>query len=125
MPRGYTRKLGSREYKNYTEETLSRCLAAIQNKELSHRKASLEYGIPRRTILKKLKGYRFLNPGVPPIFTEDEENIFVNCIIKTSDYGFLMGEFDLKMVVKHYLEQFGYITFFNICFRHISRWYEH
>lgn len=110
MPRRYTRKLGSREYKNYTEETLSRCLAAIQNKELSHRKASLEFGIPRRTILNKLKGYHVLNPGVPPIFTEHEENIFVNCIIKASDYGFPMGEFDLKMVVKHYLEQIGRVV---------------
>jgi len=60
--------------------------------------------------LNNLKGYHVLNSGVPPIFTEDEENIFVNCIIKASDYGFPMGEFDLKMVVKHYLEHFGRVV---------------
>lgn len=77
---------------------------------MSHRKASLEFGIPRRTILNKLKGYHVLKPGVPPIFSEEEENVFVNCIIKLSDYGFPMGEFDLKMVVKHYLQQIGRVV---------------
>lgn len=103
MPREYKRKLGARNYKDYDDETLSRCLSAIKNKEMSHRKASLEFGIPRRTILNKLKGYHVLKLGVPPIFSEEEENMFVNCIVKLSDYAFPMGEFDLKMVVKHYL----------------------
>lgn len=70
----------------------------------------MEFNNPRRTILNKLKGNHVLNLGVPPIFTEEEETVFVNCIIKLSEYGFPMGKFDLKMVVKHYLEQIGRVV---------------
>ncbi|GBP56341.1 hypothetical protein EVAR_43280_1 [Eumeta japonica] len=40
MPRNYKIRIGSRNYKNYSSETLKQCLASIRNKELTQRKAS-------------------------------------------------------------------------------------
>lgn len=44
---------------------------------------------------------------MPSIFSRNEETVFVNCIMKLSDYGFPMGEFYLKIIVKYYLEEIG------------------
>lgn len=61
MPRTYKRKVGSRQYRNYTDGKLEHCLNAIRNREITHREitqreAEAIYKIPRRTIINRLKG---------------------------------------------------------------------
>lgn len=61
------------------------------------------YKIPRRTINYKLKNKHMNQIGTPNVFTVDEETCFINCIIYMSDFGFPIGESDLKCIVKDYL----------------------
>lgn len=56
MVRNYKRKIGSRNYVNYSEDTLAQCLEDIRTKIKTQREASSYYKIPRSTIKLKLKG---------------------------------------------------------------------
>ncbi|KAF6216268.1 hypothetical protein GE061_000608 [Apolygus lucorum] len=107
MPRTYKRKVGSRRYKDYDEEKLQKCLSSIRSSQMSHREATKYYNIPRRTILNKPKENHMKKPGKQPIFSNAEETVFVDCIAKMSDYGFPLTEFDLRMIIKDYLQQKG------------------
>lgn len=107
MPSKYSRKPGSRRYVDYSEADLAECLAAIRSKVLTQRAAADLYKIPRSTIKNKL-AERFPNkPGRPTVFTEEEEAAFVAHITALSEYGFPLTDFDLKMIIKDYLESQG------------------
>lgn len=45
------KRLGSRQYKNYTSEMLELAKQYVREKNMSSRQAELNFGIPRRTIL--------------------------------------------------------------------------
>lgn len=108
MPRTYKRQPGSRNYRNYTEETLTLCLNAVRSGSLTQRKAEEQFKIPRRTIINKLKNHHTNNnPGHPPIFSDEEEAAFAACILSFSDFGFPLDAFDLRMIVKTYLTRIG------------------
>lgn len=106
MPRAYKRKLGARQYKNYDEEHLQRCLIAVKN-GLSLSKAADTFKIPRKTIFNKLKGRHTKEPGRPTIFSEEEETMFSDCIATVSEFGFPVNEIDLRHIIKSYLDGVG------------------
>lgn len=106
MGRVHKRRPGSRRYCDYTSETLEKCLTAIQN-GMTQRKAEETFKIPRRTINNKLKKKHSLKPGYPPIFTADEEEAFVSCIQSASAFGFPVNEFELRCIIKTYLQRQG------------------
>lgn len=82
-------------------------LRRVRSRELSCKKASEDYKIPRRTIRNKLKGKHTKKIGKPTIFTPEEEAAFVKCIVKLSEYGFPLDAFDLKHVVSTHLQNIG------------------
>lgn len=55
MPRVYKKKPGSRNYENYSKETLEKCLAEVKN-GLPIVQASKKFGIHRNTISNKIRG---------------------------------------------------------------------
>lgn len=107
MPRTYVRTPGSRRYGDYTPEQMQTCLAAIKRGEITQRRAEVEYKIPRRTIINKLKEKHTKKPGHQPIFTPEEENQFANCIISLSNFGFPVDCFELRQIIKQYLNRCG------------------
>nr|CAI5851337.1 unnamed protein product [Callosobruchus analis] len=107
MPRVYKRKVGSRNYRNYTNERLEEALKDIRQNKLSIRLASEKYGIHRNTLWLKSKGKHNKPHGQQKVFTDQEENAFVFHIITMSDFGFPVTAFDLRCIVKCYLEQCG------------------
>lgn len=107
MPRNYIKKLGSRTYRNYSDDYLDECLNKIRNGQLTQRVAAAQYNIPRSTLKNKLKGAHVQKHGKPPVFTEEEESSFVQHLLKLSEYGFPVDEFDFRMVVKNYLSKKG------------------
>lgn len=105
MVRKYKRKLGARRYVDYTEDKLNECLKSIRDGTFSHRKAAAHYGIPRRTILNKLKNKHEKQVGGQPVFSRAEEESFVSYIETMSDYGFPLMTEDLRHVIKSYLDR--------------------
>lgn len=107
MPRTYHRQQGTRRYADYTEDVLQQCLQDVKTGIKSQRAASEHYTIPRSTIKNKLKGAFNKPTGRPPVFSTDEEKAFVQHITKLSEFGFPLTEFDLRYILKYYVEKHG------------------
>ncbi|XP_047990507.1 uncharacterized protein LOC125229660 [Leguminivora glycinivorella] len=111
MPRKYVRRIDARRYKAYTEDALEECLRAIESKVLTQRKAAAEFNIPRRTLINRIKARKDRKkvggPGFPPIFNDEEELHFCDCVERMGQYGFPLSELDLRMIVKAYLDKIG------------------
>ncbi|XP_022168539.1 uncharacterized protein LOC111032485 [Myzus persicae] len=104
MPRNPKRSLGTRAYANYTPATLQACLRAIKSKQMTQRKASEHYKIPRSTIKNKLKVLHSNSVGHPTAFTPAVEASFAQHCMKLADFGFPLIPSDLKMCVTRYLD---------------------
>ncbi|XP_050300148.1 uncharacterized protein LOC126738753 [Anthonomus grandis grandis] len=77
---------------------------------MSQRKASETYNIPRSTIISKLKAIKnnFINPpGRKCVFTKEEEQYFVQHCIVMCECGFPVTPFDLRCIIKMYLDSTG------------------
>ncbi|KAJ8914032.1 hypothetical protein NQ315_012056 [Exocentrus adspersus] len=79
---------------------LAECLNRVKNGEISQRQAAAQYKIPRKTLYNKLKNKHACKPG-------HLETEFEKCILSLSDYEFSVDSFDLRMVIKNYLNQQG------------------
>ncbi|KAK9732049.1 hypothetical protein QE152_g13212 [Popillia japonica] len=104
------RKPGARSYKLYSERHLQLCLNDIQNKVLTHREASEKYKIPRSSIILKLKAIRngkIRAPGRKCIFSSEDEAQFVTHATEMCNFGFPITIFDLRCIVKTYLDKKG------------------
>lgn len=75
MTKVHKRTIGSRQYHDYTEETLNKCLSDIKNEVMTQRNAAKVYNIPRRTINYKFKEQHTKSFGRPNAFSEVEEKI--------------------------------------------------
>lgn len=104
MPRNPKSPIGTRMYTNYKPETLQACLRAIKSKQMTQRKASEHYKIPRSTIKNKLKNLHNKSVGRPTVFTPAVEASFAQHCIKLADFGFPLLPSDLKMSVSRYLD---------------------
>lgn len=97
------RKLGARQYKNYSDEMLSIAVDMICNRKMSSYDAEKMYGIPRRTIERKVKKMHLNKPGAPQRLTEEEELNFVKVLIIVADFGAPLNLMDLRVLVHEYL----------------------
>ncbi|KAG8229652.1 hypothetical protein J437_LFUL008584 [Ladona fulva] len=75
---------------------------------------TLKYGIHRNILWLKLKGRHERTPGHPTVFTETEEQAFVYYCLAISNYGFPLTGFDLRCIVKSYLDRVGHTV---TCFK--------
>lgn len=101
MVRAYKRKLGSRQYADYSKERLEERLNSIRNGIFTQRRASLHFNIPRRTINYKLKEEHVKLP----VFSRDEEETFISYIEAMRDYGFPLIQQDLSIFITSYLNR--------------------
>lgn len=54
MPRKHLGRLGARKYIDYSEENLLKAMRAVRS-GISYKVASETFGIPRRTLMNKIK----------------------------------------------------------------------
>ena len=107
MLRTHKKKIGGRMYQNYRKEALEECIAMIKSGTMSQQYASEHYKIPRRTLNYKMKEKHMQKSGKPTVFSAEEEERFVQCTLKMSNFGFPIDSFDLRHIVKDYLETKG------------------
>ena len=83
MPRTYTRQLGARSYRNYSDDQIEGAVNLILSTKLSLRQASSRFNIHRNSLWLKTKEKRGLTdkltrtPDGQSAFTSDEEKLFV------------------------------------------------
>lgn len=105
MPRKYKKK-GARHYHNYTEENVMNALQAVRQ-GMSFRDASATFKIPIRTLYYKRSGKHPGASGGQTALTQIEERHFVDVLIATAEFGAPLTIFDLKMIIKSYLNKEG------------------
>ncbi|XP_072376783.1 uncharacterized protein [Diabrotica undecimpunctata] len=101
MPRVYKRKLGSRSYKNFSDETFEHVLLQIVNGNFSVKAASERFKIPYGTLYNKYKGKHVKKPGGQTALAELEEKSIVSCIVKCADWGFPLSTLDVQLFKRH------------------------
>lgn len=105
MVRTYKKKVNSRNYKStYSAAMLAEALDKVKNGEMTLRKASALYQIPRGTLSNRLNKKHSGVPGHPSVFSEAEENSFVAHIAAVADWGFPFTTLDMRFLAKCYLD---------------------
>ncbi|CAH0719076.1 unnamed protein product, partial [Brenthis ino] len=107
------RKVGSRNYKNYSNEMLDIAVDLVKQKIITSRQAENQFGTPRRTILNKAKDLHMKTVGGQKKLTDIEEENLVNVLVAVGEYGCPMTKLDLKMLVFNYLEKNSRTDIFN------------
>lgn len=79
--------MGSRMYKNYSEEMLKLACEAVKSNQISSRDAQKQFGIPRRTIENKIKNKHLKPVGHPTLLSDLEERQVVKVLQASSDFG--------------------------------------
>ena len=104
----YKKKVGGRRYViDRNEEELNEIIEKVRDGQLTQRRASALYNIPRSTLNNRLKMVHSKKHGHPTVFSEAEEKSLVKFIQTVGDWGFPLTLLDLKFVIKNYLDRAG------------------
>lgn len=112
MPRTYQRTVRKKPLKKYTDNQIN---LALEDKTsgMSYRDCSKKYGIPV-TVLHRHNKFKELNPGknMKPqggqtILSKNVEKLIVESLITCSSWGYPLTTFDLRLIVKSYLNSKG------------------
>lgn len=104
LPR--TREVGARTYHDFLDEQLEKAVAAVKL-GMSFRQASEKYGVSKSTIQRHLVGKNCGKFGRPYVFLQDDENILTECIKISADWGFPLTMFEVRLIVKGFLDKRG------------------
>ncbi|CAG9760587.1 unnamed protein product [Ceutorhynchus assimilis] len=96
MGRIYKKRVGSRPYKNYNDESLERAMQLVRNGS-SYREAAAKFGIPWKTLWNKIKAKHTNSVGIPTLLTELEERHFVDVLLTAAEFGSPLTAFDLLL----------------------------
>jgi hypothetical protein len=84
----YVRRIGSRKYADYTEDTLAKAILDITTNKLTYRMASDKYQISKSTLQRKCNEKNMKSAGGQTRLSENEENIVSEAISTASDWEF-------------------------------------
>lgn len=87
-----------RNYRNYTPALLNEVIRSIKRKQISINAAAVKYGIPKGTIVNKVKGSHEGKPGRPDELSAHEVRIILDHVTIVSDWGF---PFDMNDLLYH------------------------
>ncbi|KAJ8935839.1 hypothetical protein NQ314_012617, partial [Rhamnusium bicolor] len=101
-----TIKASHKHYQKHSRESITKAIEDIKSNNLSYRKASRKCGIPTTVLFRHFKGY-VRKYGGPTVFTEEEEYLLIQNINICSEWGYPLDTYDLRLVIKNYLDKFG------------------
>ena len=102
MPRQHKRKLGARRYCDYSDETFQAAAYAVKSGKMSSYKVEKKYGILRRTIVNKVKGWHSKPFGKPTVLTFEEVE-FIKLFTVCADFGCTLIELKIRFIIQQYL----------------------
>ena len=106
MPRTHKRTLGSRSYRNYTQEMLEDALKELREGH-GFTAVSLKYRIPLGTLFNKVKNLHNKKNGGQTLFSNSEEIGLVKLIQVCGEWGSPLDSFDVRLIAKKMLEKSG------------------
>ncbi|CAK1601538.1 unnamed protein product [Parnassius mnemosyne] len=102
-----------RKYKDYDESLLNIAVGLVENKNITSYDAEKQFGIPRRTILNKVKQKHTKKVGCPTKLPPADEQKIVSCLVLCGEYGYPVTSFELRSIVHDYLIKNGLSNIFN------------
>jgi len=110
MPCKYIHKPGTKVYRKYSDTDFEKAIAAM-HRGMSTRKAAAKYNIPRSVLGRRSKSRRrWRKQGGQPVLGDDVEQISVQRLQTCGQWGFPVDAFDLRMIVKGYLDRRGLVV---------------
>lgn len=113
MPRTYKSSAGSKIHNTYSQEYIFEALQAIKG-GLSYRKCSEKYNIPTTVLHRHMKcsstasgGLKMKKKGGQTVLGEETEQYLVDRLITCSSWGYPLDSYDLRVIVKSYLDRKG------------------
>ena len=101
----YTRKRGSRPYlTNYTPVDIQNAVKCVREGQTIG-KAAMAFGVPKSTLYRKLNGKQTKQTGGQLGLSEECEEELVNIINQLTDWKVPLGGYDVRLLVKHYLDK--------------------
>ncbi|KAG5867945.1 hypothetical protein JTB14_020465 [Gonioctena quinquepunctata] len=88
MVRVYKKTPGTRNYQNYSQESLQLAVAAYRRRDGSLMAMSERFGIPMTTIYRKSKGMNKKKVGGQTILSQTEERALCKALFIAADWGF-------------------------------------
>lgn len=79
----------------------------VVHADLSLRKAKEQFGIPRCSINRAITGKNSGKVGRPFVLNETDQNILVKCICSAGEWGFPLTTYDIRLIIKAYLDRSG------------------
>lgn len=99
------RRLGARQYKNYSTEMLELAIDLVMKKQLSAREAERQFAIPKQTIINKVNNCHAKSVGCPTRLSANEEAKVIKVLISAGEFGCPLTKLDLRLVVFDYLKK--------------------
>ncbi|XP_045762976.1 uncharacterized protein LOC123865787 [Maniola jurtina] len=89
----------------HSQDMLDLALECLRKRQMSSYEAQKRFGIPRSTLLDKLKKKHEKAVGCPTRLTTQEENQLIKALVAAADYGCPLTLLDLRLMVHNYLEK--------------------
>lgn len=107
MPRKYARKVGGRQINTSDPDMLKMAVKAVVENGMSLRKAAEQFNVKRSTLADRVKGKHSKSQGGQTVLSPETERLLVNRLILCASWGFPLTLFDLRIIVKAYLDRRG------------------
>lgn len=105
MPQTYKPRADVRRYSRYTLEQLQAAAQAVQN-GTTYRAAAEEFGIPKDTIRREVKGEKKRKQyGRPNAISVETERAIVDSLLVAANWGYPLDCTELRFYVKMYLDR--------------------
>lgn len=106
MVRNQTRAVGSRKYRDFSSEQFEKAVEAVKS-GISLRKAEEQFGIPRCSLNRAVRGENRGKAGRPFVLNEVDQNTLARCLCAAGDWGFPLTLYDIRLIVKAFLDRCG------------------
>lgn len=107
MGRIYKKVVGGRSYQNYKPEKLENAIRDVKTHRKTIRQSAEYYGVPKSTISDRIKNVNVKKVGGQTILSSEEEGRLVVAINLAAEWGFPLSPYDVRMIVKQYLDRRG------------------
>ena len=103
MPRNWKAKPGRKTRKKYEKSEIEKAINAIK-RGMSVRNAEKKFAIPKSVLHRHMKTPTIQMKGLTALSVEIEEYL-VKRLITCGEWGYPMDGFDLRLIVKGYLDK--------------------
>ena len=102
----YKPQLGVKCRKRYEKDDIMKAVDDV-NTGMPIRAASKKHGIPKSVINRHQKAPRTSKTGHPTVLGQEVEDMLVKHLLTCSEWGYPMDSWDLRLIVKGYLDRRG------------------